>query len=582
MNPNAPKQLLVKQIPIESIVASATNPRKHYDQAALEELAASIKAVGIQVPLSLRILVGTEPETFEIVGGERRWRAAQLAGLSSVPAICRVMTDAECREAQLVDNLQRADLTPMEEAECYSQLFDQAEKLPVEVLAAKAGKTVQHVTQRLRLLQLIPSAREALRQGVLNLTLALLIARLDPDNQVKAALYAVDPQRFMQGDLGQKIAKAKDYLEADNSYWRCATETQMREWIKDHTLLPLKPAAWDLADAELLPEAGACTACPKRSGNASMLFGDLAGNDDTCTDPECYRRKEKAFVKIQLKADPQAVRLLDSESHLPLKEGATSLKQGQWIIAKAKSCPAVLVGITENGKRLHVCPDQKCKVHKHQVQQPMKAGGVTDYEADRKAREAKEQAYVEAERPIRLILWAEIRAKLKGPKLFRAVLRELMESRSGRDLAALRGIPIGKDASWETVIRAVGAAFEKAKDADLEGWLLDVIGACNVLPNNYNYNDLKRDRASLWALGELVGVDCDAIAKKAAPAPVKAKAEPARPSEVVMAAAKRVREAAAKPAKKSAPKKLSAEGRKRIADAMRKRWAANQKKAVRK
>jgi ParB family chromosome partitioning protein len=232
--------LQVEQIPVEQIQPSATNPRKHYDPAALEELAASIKSVGVQVPLSLRFLPapavhGDSAYLYEIVGGERRWRAAQIAGLTAVPAIAREMSDAECREAQLIDNLQRADLSPMEEAECYGRLSGDEYgdlELPVEVLAAKVGKTVPYVTQRLRLLQLVPPVREATRQGVLNLTVALLIARLEPGAQEKAALYAVDPKRFMQGDLAAKIAKAKKHLEDDDAWWHCATETQSTPYCR--------------------------------------------------------------------------------------------------------------------------------------------------------------------------------------------------------------------------------------------------------------------------------------------------------------------------------------------------------------
>lgn len=585
------QNLQVEQIPVGQIQPSPTNPRKHYDQAALEELAASIKSVGVQVPLSLRrktTLSVNEVRAledsdgplafYEIVGGERRWRAAQIAGLSAVPAIARVMTDAECRESQLVDNLQRADLTPMEEAECYVLL--QSAELPIEVLAAKVGKTVPYVAQRLRLLQLVAPAREAMRQGVLNLTIALLIARLAPAAQEKATLYAVDPKRFMQGDLAAKIASAKKHVQDDDAWWHCATETQMREWLKDHTLLPLKPAAWDLADATLLPEAGACTSCPKRSGNASMLFGDIAGGDDTCTDPECYRRKEKAFVKIQLKADPQAVRLLDSESRLPVKLGATTLKAGQWLIAKAGSCTAVIVGITENGKRLHVCPDQKCKVHKHQVQQPLKRGeSPGSYEEREKERQANRKAYVEAERPIRLIVWSEIRARLKGPKLLRAIAAQLLEDGNGAaDLAVLRGIEVptkdGTHTAWDKVRKTVAAGLENAKDADLEGWVVDVFGADKVLPNEHWHDEPKRDREGLWALGKLVGVDCDAIAKKATPAVTKAKPAPTKKAVTHPPAEK-------KAAKKRVVKKLSAEGRKRIAEAMRKRWAVKAKAGAR-
>ena len=552
--------LQVEEISVRLIQPSPTNPRKHYDQAALEELAASIKAVGVQVPLSLRVYAteGREgiPVAYEIVGGERRWRAAQIAGLASVPAIARVMTDAECRESQLVDNLQRADLTPMEEAECYEQL--QSAELPIEVLAAKVGKTVQHVAQRLRLLQLIPEAREALRQGVLNLTLALLIARLEPANQGKAALYAVDPKRFMQGDLATKIASAKKHLEEDNGWWRCATESQMRDWISDNTLCVLKGVAWKLDDAELVPEVGACTTCPKRSGNATMLFGDIAAGDNTCTDPECFQRKQKAAMKQALKAGAGLVKLLSSESYLPLKEGATSLKRGQWLPAKSGSCPQVIEGVTEEGHREMVCPDQKCKVHKHQVQQPIQRGqSATDWEARRKEAQAKQQAYAEAEQPIRLAIWAAMKPKLKGAKLLRIVANDLADMGTRADVVArMHGIAHEEYEATEPLRKAIA----KAKDADLEGWLAELAAAEALAINPHMHEDIASDREGLWALGKLVGVDCDAIAKKATPAPVKPPA-----------AKKAVK---AKPAKKAAPKKLSAEGRKRIAEALKKRWGA--------
>jgi ParB family chromosome partitioning protein len=183
----------VEQIKVASIFPSPTNPRKHIDQVQLEELAQSIRSVGIQVPLMLRQR-GDDATAFEIVGGERRWRAAQLAGLDTVPAIAKYMTDEECRETQLIENLQRADLGPMEEAEAYGQLM-----LPIEVLAAKVGKTVPYVAQRIKLLSLIPEGRAALRNGVLNLSLALLIARLQPSDQSKAVLYAIDPNRITKG-----------------------------------------------------------------------------------------------------------------------------------------------------------------------------------------------------------------------------------------------------------------------------------------------------------------------------------------------------------------------------------------------
>src|SRR5882757_2998979 len=97
----------------------------------------------------------------------------------------------------------------------------------------------------------------------------------------------------------------------------------MRDWIKGNTLLTLKGVAWRLDDPDLIPGAGPCTECPKRAGNSTALFGDLAAEEDTCTDPTCYAKKEKAVVKEKLKGEITAIRLAASESHMPVKEGAT-------------------------------------------------------------------------------------------------------------------------------------------------------------------------------------------------------------------------------------------------------------------
>jgi hypothetical protein len=221
--------------------------------------------------------------------------------------------------------------------------------------------------------------------------------------------------------------------------------------------------------------------------------------------------------------------------------------------AKQGSCPQVMQGVTEEGHRKTVCGDQKCKVHKHQVQQPLTKGqSAGNWEAQQKEREAQQKVYVESERPVRLAVYAAIRPKLRGAKLLRAAASAIENQTADRSLSLLRGL----DDPW--------TAFEHAKDADLEGWLADMIAAGGVEPNAYNADEPKRDRADLWALGKLVSVDCDAIAKKATPPVVKAKPAPAK-------------KAAAKPAKQKARKQLSAEGRKRIAEAMKKRWTQRQK-----
>jgi ParB family chromosome partitioning protein len=175
------------------IAPSATNPRKVLDKTALEELTASVRKQGILQSLTLRPWPkhrprpdGPAPE-FEIVIGERRWRAALDAGLANVPALVRDMTDAEAAEAQVVENLQRADLHPLEEAEGYRQLL--ASKSPaydVARIAERVGRSVAYIYDRLHLLDLVKETRALFREGRIMAGHAVLLARLKPEDQPTA------------------------------------------------------------------------------------------------------------------------------------------------------------------------------------------------------------------------------------------------------------------------------------------------------------------------------------------------------------------------------------------------------------
>lgn len=589
----AAQQLVVEQIPIAKIQPSPTNPRKHYDQAALEELAASIKSVGVQVPLSLRILASAkavEPP-FEIVGGERRWRAAQIAGITSVPAIVRVMTDAECREAQLIDNLQRADLSPMEEAEGYELLIREASAegfaITDEQLAAKVGKPLGHVRSRRKLLELIPEARTGLAEGFITFGCALLIAKLQPADQDKATVRALNIHT--DGNAADALKALREEI-ADNKEWAAKqpddddyddhfapiSESFLKAWIADKVTLDLAKASWPLDQPIEGVDAPACQACPKRSGSDTALFAELTAKADVCTDPECFAAKRKMFVHITASVAKESgaplLKLSTKTGYGAIKPEQKQYKSGQWLAADPESCAYVQRGITEEGQVLTVCVDPKCKTHKHHLLAGSSTAGApkTDWEAERKKQEESRRAYVAKETPIRTAVRAAIVPKLKGPKLLRAVVRALMlEGRHYSGLAILRGLPVK---SWEQDQRSVIAAFEKAKDADLEGWVVDAVMAGGIVPREHMHDEPKRDREDLWALGKLVGVDCDAIAKKAT-----------KPVTKAAAAKKAEKKAPVKPAKngqRAPKKKLSAEARKRIADAMKKRWAKAQ--AVRK
>jgi ParB family chromosome partitioning protein len=158
-------------------------PRKDFPEEALRELADSIREQGIVQPLIVR----SQEDHYELIAGERRWRAAQLAGLSEVPVLVRQATDAEALELALIENLQRENLNPIEEAQGYQQLIDLF-SLRQEDVAAKVGKSRVVVANALRLLRLPPELQAYLRNGQLSVGHAKAVLGLtEPEHQKLAA-----------------------------------------------------------------------------------------------------------------------------------------------------------------------------------------------------------------------------------------------------------------------------------------------------------------------------------------------------------------------------------------------------------
>lgn len=154
----------IEHIHVKSIKANPYQPRKTFDENAIQELSASIKEHGILQPIILR-RTGT---TYEIVVGERRFRAAQMAGLTEVPAVVRVLTDEETMEWAILENLQREDLTPIEEAEAYHNLMENL-SLTQEQLAFRLGKSRPHIANHVRLLSLPEKIIDYISEGILSM-----------------------------------------------------------------------------------------------------------------------------------------------------------------------------------------------------------------------------------------------------------------------------------------------------------------------------------------------------------------------------------------------------------------------------
>lgn len=154
----------VEYIAVNQLVVNPFQPRKIFVEAALQELATSIGEHGIIQP----IVVRKHGKKYEIIAGERRFRAAQLAGLSEVPAIIKEMSEQQMMEVAILENLQREDLTPIEEAEAYSNLITKL-KFTQDELAKRLGKSRPHIANHIRLLQLPENIRQSMNEGMLSM-----------------------------------------------------------------------------------------------------------------------------------------------------------------------------------------------------------------------------------------------------------------------------------------------------------------------------------------------------------------------------------------------------------------------------
>jgi ParB/RepB/Spo0J family partition protein len=343
---------------ISQLRESDDNTRTIFDERSLSDLAQSITASGIIQPLLVRILESTERTgEYEIVAGHRRYRAATNAGLREVPCIARRMSDEEAHELRVLENLQREDLKPLDEAEAYQRMFALASAAGTPItpadVAAKIGKSESYVRLRLRILSAEPDVREALRTDKITLGHALEIARLDSSLQAELLKFC----------LFQPWGK-------NNARENALSLADLREHIAENIMLVLSDAPFDTNDATLVPEAGACSDCKNRSGNAQTLFSDIE-QSDICTMPVCFASKVARHIDVtieQLTAKGKSVvRLSDDYSHSKHTD-KDALNRSQYeAVKKGTKCEDLKTGIyidgQKRGKTATVCINSKCAVH---------------------------------------------------------------------------------------------------------------------------------------------------------------------------------------------------------------------------
>lgn len=193
----------VREIPIDSIVLNPYQPRKNIDAESLEELASSIREVGVLQPVLVRELGDNR---YELIAGERRWRAARLAGLTSIPAIVVEATDKEALSFALVENLQRSDLNPLEEAYGYKRLMQEFD-LTQEEIAQLVGKKQSTIANKLRLLRLPPLIQEKLMSGVITERHARALLRLSSEGDMLKALKQIEQKKLNVSQTEELVDK---------------------------------------------------------------------------------------------------------------------------------------------------------------------------------------------------------------------------------------------------------------------------------------------------------------------------------------------------------------------------------------
>jgi ParB/RepB/Spo0J family partition protein len=256
-------------VPLDALRPSPVNRHTRDDDPKVRELADSLRTLGQLQPIVIRELAGVA-DCYQILAGERRWRAAKLAGLPTIEAKLLECDDRTALHVTVVENLQRQDLSPLEEARGVRALLDGA--WPVEEIAVQLGKSPRWVVSRAAITNLSPKWLDGLAKdtwpwlGVAHLE---QVGRLPLETQEALADWADDRGSWPMsaGDLAKEI------------------ETN---WM--HVL---SAAPWQMDDAGLLPEAGPCNGCPKRSGCQQLLFADLA-KKDRCLDANCWKNKAAA------------------------------------------------------------------------------------------------------------------------------------------------------------------------------------------------------------------------------------------------------------------------------------------------
>lgn len=545
-------------LPLDDLIESPTQPRKRYDPARLADLAQSIKLQGVLQPILVRqrVLVdaGSDharypsadtPAQYEIIAGHRRVRAARLAGLANIPAVIRDLSDRDVLRVQLVENLQREDLDPLEEAEGYQALIAHTETTAKDI-AAEIGKSYEYVIARLKLLALADAPRAALTDGRISASVAILLARLP---------------KVIQGD-------ALDEVTGD---WRNhggpPSARFAAEVIRNRFTRPLKAAGFDPKviyfhphPNEAKPIAPACAQCDKRTKAAEDLFS-VDDSPDMCMDGECYAgklaaqnrevvRQAKAAGVTVIEGD-RAAKLLERGEHQLVDRGYTRASGG----AAAFGYKPIVQLIKAAGEHLpphelivNPADGEPIKVYKTSaLKAALKKAGYFD--SNDRAKPGAGSGKGSASKALKRDEYPKARAARLSAERTAAVRLAIFHAcrpRMSEEIATAGGLP------WEETARAVAEhALEHITQESDESPLFDIyskgnfvsgqqiIAKCTTMADVFHalwtallaeaveYGPFTRDSDPLYVTADRLGVDAGAIEAQAVEAFNAANPEPA-------------------------------------------------------
>jgi ParB/RepB/Spo0J family partition protein len=439
------EQETFEHLDIGMVVPSATNPRKHFDPKKLAELTDSVKTNGILQPILVRPGGGTK--AFEIVAGERRYRAAKAAGLETVPAVIRQLTDEAVIECQVVENGQREDVHPMEEASGYHALM-RITKHDVGWIAGRVGKSEKYVYDRMKLLELIKEAQKLFWDGKFSAGHAIILARLTPAQQKEI----IDPDNGVLF-ISEKTLYGPDEEDQDHDDLKTITVRELQAHIDQHVRF-----APEKADTFLFPETTQAVKTAREEQEKVVFI------------------THDSFVPSELKTE-QKVIVCTSWHRADGKKGS-------------KTCEHAVTGVivigADRGEAFKVCLAKKdCKKHwanylRERIRQRAQSGQTvareTDSAAEKKA--AQDETKRRAERAMRLeverrtvqAVAQKVKTPIKGEDLYDlavVLIQGVMASGDlDEEMQALLGF---KDnyPSTDQIIRAV----QKTPAKNLERYL---------------------------------------------------------------------------------------------------------------